>query len=367
MGHILYTTQFGSRLFGTSTPASDTDIKHIELPDIEGLLVGRRIANRVLKTNMLEDTKNAPHDIDTEFIPIQCLARDFYEGQTYALEIAFSIDGRHAGQTHYDRLGNAVPMDPSSDFCQFIGELRSKFLTSNVKSMMGYVVNQATLYSLKGARLNAAKAAERLLTGLGLDASTLDAMMADPGGPFAQAARQVALDHPAYFTFNQYAVSAGRSAPCFKMLEKTIPWSIKVSKAKEIVAGSIKKYGDRAEAARADNVEWKATMHAVRIVDEGLDILQTHRLHLPHPPERAARLLSIRRGEVPIEAIREELDVKLASLLGLSAISTLPPATPELSSDFDVWLTGWMMRFYGLSLCSPPAPSSSSTRPRGGP
>ena len=197
MGAILYSTQFGSRLFGTSTPASDTDIKHIELPDIQGLLVGRRIANRVVKTNAIENTKNGPDDIDTEFIPIQSLARDFYEGQTYALEIAFSIEGRHAKQTHYDRLGNVAPMDPSSEFCQFIDELKSTFLTSNIKAMMGYVVNQASLYSFKGERLNAVKAVKALMVD-GVDDSTIDAMMADPSGSFARAARQVALDHPKY-------------------------------------------------------------------------------------------------------------------------------------------------------------------------
>jgi hypothetical protein len=362
MGEILYTTQFGSRLFGTSTPSSDTDIKHIELPDIQGLLVGRRIVNRVVKTNTVEDTKNGPDDIDTEFIPIQSLARDFYEGQTYALEIAFSIDGSHARQTHYDRNGQACPMDQTSQFCQFVSELRANFLTSNISAMMGYVVNQANLYSFKGERLNAAKAVKQLLS-TGMDDLTIDAMMAAKDQTFAAAARKVALDYPKYFTIETYDISAGRRGPCFKMLEKIMPWSIKISKAHEMVAGSIKKYGDRAKAASADNVDWKATMHAVRIVDEGLALLKNHRIDLPHPPERAERLLSIRRGEVPLDEIRQELEAKLDQLKELSITNTLPPISSELTSRFDHWLESWMLRFYGLSK-RPTLEPSTSTRPR---
>lgn len=359
MGSILYTTQFGSRLFGTSTPQSDMDIKHIELPDIQGLLIGRKIGNRVVKTNTLENTKNGADDIDVEFVPLQAFARDFYEGQTYALEIAFSTDGNHAGQTHYDVKGQPSAMDPNSMFCQFVSELKRDYLTSNIKAMMGYVVNQASLYSFKGERLNCAKAVKTFISKFPPNASLADAMAS---AELTMEAEKLSKDFPKYFSIDVYEIGAGRNGPCFKLLEKTIPWSITASSASDIVAASIKKYGQRAKDASADNVDWKATMHAVRIVDEGIQLLATGQISLPHPPAVAQRFLAIRRGEVPLDDIKVELDTKLDRLKDLSNETNRPPVSEELTARFDAWLQGWMMRMYGLQ--SAPAPSHGSTLKR---
>ena len=163
------------------------------------------------------------------------------------------------------------------------------------------------------------------------------------------AATQLAEQFPKYFQIAQYEYTQGRYAPCFKLLEKTIPWSIQGASAGVIVASSIKKYGQRAKDASVDNVDWKATMHAVRIVDEGIQLLSTNRIDLPHPPEKAQRLLAIRRGEVPLGDIQTELDTKLDLLKNLSNNTPLPPITPEFSIEFDNWLQNWMMRFYNLS------------------
>ena len=36
----LFTCQYGSRLYGTQTPTSDLDLKHVFLPALNDLLVG---------------------------------------------------------------------------------------------------------------------------------------------------------------------------------------------------------------------------------------------------------------------------------------------------------------------------------------
>jgi hypothetical protein len=330
------------------------DIKHIELPSLAGLLVGRRIENRVAKTNTVENTRNGPEDIDVEYIPIQQFARDFYEGQTYAIEIAFSIDGSHASQTHYGLDGKPAPMDATSDFCQFVDELKARFLTSNIKAMMGYVVNQANLYSFKGERLNAARGAFALFGSMPPDQS-IESAMSEPSK--REAAKALAEQFPKYFTEGEYDISNGRMAPCFKLLEKTVPWSIKASQASTMVSSSIKKFGDRAKSASADNVDWKATMHAVRIVDEGLELLSTGSVRLPLAPEKAQRLLAIRRGEIPLETIKNELETKLDSLKTLEQTSLLPSASPQKAAELDSWLQSWMMRFYRLGQTPSSLPS----------
>ena len=87
---ILYSTIFGSHLYGTNLTTSDYDYKHIVLPDLNDMLIGKPLKNVVKQTNT--NGKNSNQDIDNEYIPIQIYARHFLEGQIYALEIAFSVN-----------------------------------------------------------------------------------------------------------------------------------------------------------------------------------------------------------------------------------------------------------------------------------
>jgi hypothetical protein len=115
-----------------------------------------------------------------------------------------------------------------------------------------------------------------------------------------------------------------------------------------VVQNIINKYGSRAEAASESNVDWKATMHAVRIVDEGLALLQGQWLRFPFKESYVSRLLSIKRGELPLDPIREELNLKLEQLKELEQTTTLQPYSPELEEKFTSWLVSWLKKFYSI-------------------
>ena len=152
---VLFTTKYGSHLYGTNTPTSDEDYKHVVLPNLDDLLLGHRVQNEVHKTNNKSHTRNTAEDVDNETIPLQVFARDFLGGQTYALELVYAVDYTHAGQTIFD-----------TTFWNFCHELRDGFLTSNMTALIGYAVNQASLYSLKGERLNALRSVKKVFDAL---------------------------------------------------------------------------------------------------------------------------------------------------------------------------------------------------------
>lgn len=334
--NILFSTQAGSRLYGTQTLTSDIDWKHIMLPDINDLLLCKRIENKVKKTNNVKNTRNSADDVDEEFIPIQVFAKDFLAGQTYALELAFAIDGTHAAQTFDNSTKDLFKM--------FVMELRDHFMTSNIKAMMGYVVNQASLYSFKGERLNLVREVRKILEQYVLEDG--DHRL----GFFASAYiwKDLSLKYPKYFKIEDYDIGGGEIRPCFKLLEKTLPHTDKVEHALKTVSSLESKYGGRADAATESNVDWKATMHALRIVDEGLDLLANHKLSFPLEKSYVERLLSIKRGELSLDPIKEELATKLDSLKILEKSTTLPPVSPELTEKFEKWLVNWMRCFYQL-------------------
>ena len=350
----LFSSMFGSRLYGTQTPTSDIDWKHIVLPSLDHLLLGRGVDNKVKKTNNVKNVRNGVDDVDEEFIPIQVFAKHFMEGQTYAIELAFAIEGNHASQKlwYYDPSGISDKQETYTgsiqfhDFIAFVKELRTKFLTSNIKAMMGYVVNQANLYSFKGERLNVARELKDLFMKMNHQFGTLNGTTSDFASAFSDEIADLIAKYPKYFRADDYDIGSNRRAPCFVILEKTLPFTNSIEHSLKVLDALISKYGSRAGQASENNVDWKATMHAVRIVDEGIDLLKNHKLTFPFNSDYAARLLQIKRGELPLDPIKEELAVKLEMLKELEKTTTLPDYDQELRDNFDEWLAGWMRRFY---------------------
>jgi len=360
----LFSLQYGSRLYGTSTPESDLDLKHVVLPELGDLLAGNAIGNVVKKTNNQANTRNSKDDVDEEFIPVQVFARDFFRGQTYALEIAYALEGTHCGQTFYSDIETPLApstydvkkkilrrelpyMDPGIKFLEFTKELRAKFLTSNLKAMVGYAVGQAIKYSAKGERLNAARRVLAVLK----DYADLP-QGNKPFGPGQQRLAEIAGDNrfasmaSAWFQVTEYDIGDGRMRPCFKLLEKTLPFTSTVDHTIGVVEAIIDSYGSRADAAAFTNADWKALMHALRITEEGLELLNHH--FITFPRRNVEKLLEVKRGMHSFNDVEAEINAKVDQLKSLERLSSLPKHTPELQAVFNVWLTTWMKRFYGV-------------------
>ena len=357
----LFSCLFGSRLYGTQTPTSDLDWKHVYLPDFDEMLIGKQLVNKVKKTNNAKNTRNGADDVDEEFIPLQIFARDFLNGQTYALEMAFAVEGDHASQVfpascfcaeddEYQRWYQLEGDRKYLPFYRFVRELREKFLTSNVKALMGYAVSQAALYSLKGERLNCAREFSTIL-------DFADSYYKEDGLTLAEVYHApkwraefdaLAAKYPKYFKAAMYDIGGNVMKPCFVLLTKTFPFTNSISMSMKVASAVIKKYGSRADDASVDNVDWKATMHALRVVDEGIALLDQGRLTFPFEPDYVAKLLSIKRGEVPLADVTTELNLKVDRLKDLETTTGLRKLTPELAAEFEVWLAQWMRRFYNV-------------------
>ena len=365
--NLVFSILYGSRLYGTQTPTSDLDWKHIVLPDLDSLLLGNGVKNKDKKTNTAKNTRNTADDVDETFIPIQVFARDYYGGQTYAMELAWALEGTHASQTFYAPSGSkqslqiyAVATSPDHDgvppFVEFAKELREKFLTSNIKAMMGYAVNQASLYSFKGERLNCVRRVALLLNHVdeyygnaGDEPEGWSLEQIDNIPYFKKGFDDLAVEFPKYFRRAEYDIGAGVMKPCFMLLEKHLPFTNTYEHTMRVVSTLEAKYGNRADQATADNVDWKATMHALRIVNQGVELLSTGKMTFPFEQGYVDKLLSIKRGEVPLADVTAELNEGLDKMKALELSTHLEPASIERRAELDVWLAGWMRRFYNLS------------------
>lgn len=374
MSDLLFSCLYGSRLYGTQTPTSDLDRKHIVLPPLDGLLLGNGVKNKDKKTNTEKNVRNTQDDVDETFIPIQVFARDFYQGQTYALELAYAIDGEHAEQTLHVTAADKFDVPKYSwylhsgdrkhlQFYHFTRELRERFLTSNIKAMMGYAVNQASLYSFKGERLHC-------IQQVGFLFDTADAYYGNADASWAGRATlgelftipiwkerllEACSKYPKYFKLAEYDIGGGVMKPCFTLLEKCLPFTNKMDHTLRVIHTLHDKYGNRSAAAASTHgndtqaVDWKATMHALRIINQGIELLSTGKMTFPFEPAYVAKLLSVKRGEVALAEVTEEMNAGLERMKELELSTHLQPASNERRAELDEWLVGWMYRFYTLA------------------
>ena len=81
---VVYQVVYGSKLYGTNTPTSDTDLKSIYLPTIDDMLLGKKLA--VHKSRVDAHGKPVPEGepmpdsgVENEYIPFQTFVRDFVQ------------------------------------------------------------------------------------------------------------------------------------------------------------------------------------------------------------------------------------------------------------------------------------------------
>jgi hypothetical protein len=326
----LFKTMFGSRLYGTNTPASDIDWKEIFLPEKAQLLIGRKPTNVVVSTGG-DHTRNTKDDVDYEYIPIQVFATDFIGGQTYAVELAYAVlsEDPQAGQEIY-----------SMEFLDFVHELTEKFLTSNIKAMIGYAMNQAQIYGIKGTRLaSVRKFVDKLTEEVVMGHYRLDDKL--------EVIDQWLVGNEDKYLFKGTYENMDKKLPGVSVLEKMYPYSITVGEALERTTALKEKYGSRAQDAEAaKGMDWKATSHAVRITQQAIKLLNEGKLEFPFPKDNVEQLLAIKRGEKSVDEVKQLLEDLFDELDRAKENTKLPERSVKMDEQFEMWLKGWMSEFY---------------------
>src|ERR1700744_5377784 len=135
--------KFGSHLYGTDTPFSDTDYKSVHIPDIDDILLQRVQGTIDLSPKVKQEgEKNQPGDIDDKSISLQEFLYLLSHGQTMAIDMLFAPD---------QNLEIVTPL------WRYIQRNSDKFLTNKSAAFVGYCKQQANKYGIKGSRVAAAR------------------------------------------------------------------------------------------------------------------------------------------------------------------------------------------------------------------
>jgi len=231
---LIVKMKFGSHLYGTDTPESDTDIKGVFLPSKADVYLGRiqKSVNNNAKKQVGE--KNMVGDIDLEMYSLHYFLKLACEGQTVA------IDMLHAPT---EMLLETTPLWDA------IVNNREKFYTKNLNAFVGYARKQAAKYGVKGSRLEIVRTVINILSNV----SSVDCKLS------------VIWDNLVVGEYSYFIEPDKQGVKQYKICGKILQETMSVQYAIDILQHYLKTYGQRAKlAAKNEGIDWKVISHALR-------------------------------------------------------------------------------------------------------
>lgn len=283
---LLYASFFGSKLYGTNTPESDTDIKGVFLPKQRDLLL-EQASNCCTLSTSTDSHKNSSEDQDIEFYSLHNFLRMVARGDTGAIDLLFSFTNPEA------------MLYISNDWrTQIINNINYLFNPLNTRAFVGYAIAQSMKYSVKGNRL---AALEHVLMFIKKYADTdilndhLDEILENcKNGTFVKE--------------DFVAVKAGQECNIrgIRVLGKLHMGTIFMNEFRTRLQETYNKYGKRAQSAKdADGVDWKALSHAVRVTIQAQELLKTGKIVFPL--KCAEQIKEIKAGKLPFDQVSDLL------------------------------------------------------------
>lgn len=273
---LLFSTVYGSKLYGTDGPASDTDIRGVFIPTKEDLLLARAPQHYNFKNS----------EADESYLSLHYFLRLLTQGETNALDMFFAYTNEKA------------LISTSSMYEELIAN-KDKLITKNVTKYLGYCKSQALKYSIKGDKIQNYEALRELIDSCTSPSSTtLGEWMAhcrimgpDSGDPLG--------DPEDYFKNN---IHIGRR---FKITDKRLgdhayllicdnkeryimvsghlfPQNANINSTKDSIKKCLASYGKRAVNAAEDNgADYKALSHALRVLFQADQLLREGEITFP--------------------------------------------------------------------------------------
>ncbi len=317
MKRVLF-TKFGSHIYGTNTPKSDTDLKGIFVPSAREILLCRAPKNIRETTKIDKSAKNTSEDIDVEMFALHNYLHQLMEGQTFALDMLFTPKSFHLESTEEWSL---------------IQENRAHFIHKNVKPFFGYARQQAAKYGVKGSRVSVVKAMLDVLKQL-----PAQSKLRQHEDLLRETARQVngefidRMNGRDLVSFEVSPHEKDKGMIYLSVCDRLMPFTNKVIDAVQVLQRLDDNYGNRARmAASNEGIDWKALSHAVRVGEEAIELLKTGEIQFPRP--NAEFLLKIKLGEFAYAPVAEYIENVFERLLVAETESTLPAEPNRAKAD----------------------------------
>ena len=253
---LVYVTEFGSTLYGTNSENSDKDYKGIFIPPIDDLILGKASENFKFNTGN-SNSKNSKNDIDIELWSVNKFFKLLKNGETGSIDLLFSM------------FREDTILFEDKAFTSKIKENYKLFLSKNMKAFIGYCLGQASKYGIKGSRYG----------DLLKFRQELDNFKDEDTTSFVIKMLELTKDYEVN-NFKYIKVIEKEDKKYLSVLGKLAIENLTIKELKERTDNQLKQYGDRTKLA-LEGVDWKALSHAVRVLFEMVEIIETEFLVFP--------------------------------------------------------------------------------------
>lgn len=330
----LFTCRYGSKLYGTDTPSSDDDFKTVYLPSHIDLMLNKVVGITDNSKKTTEGVKNSNGDIDSQSIPLQRFAYDFYNGVTYAVEIVWAYQSKEK-DTNFQLFVDSKQIDNLMNFLL-------KYKNNNIQGMVGYAWGQAQKYKIKGARVKA-------LIWFKEELETFSKFHIAEVTPLSMFMSYLEnrQGHERYIYLDEVEVN-GRTLSCMNVLEKQHLSTTSIHNVLKAVKKQLEKYGHRAMDSVEDEgtVDWKSVHHAIRLMNQTVKYISEGRIEIPYSETEREFLIDVKRGDVPYSVIVNMMQSKLDYIDENKENSVLPKSSKEMLDNFEKDLYYLVVDFY---------------------
>ena len=294
---LLYLTEFGSVLYGTNTPSSDTDLKGIYLPSIKSALLDQA-PDTIVHNTSGKDVRNTSDDVDITLYSVTYYIDLLFKGEVGAIDILFSLF--RDDTQHY-----------CSPAMQIFKDNHIKLVSKQSKAFVGYCMNQAAKYGIKGSRYGELIIFIDYLDTLADDTAPISTILAT-------------IPELSYITVQLVSSKTQPiDTPYLQVLGALHADNITIAELKRRVLAKLNTYGGRTILA-SQGVDWKALSHAYRVIYQFNELCKTN--FIKFPLDAAPYITQIKKCN-DVTLLPQHLD-NIASMLAateeLVESSTLP-------------------------------------------
>lgn len=294
MTKYIFCTKFGSHLYGTEREGSDIDFRGVFLPS----------AIDILMQEAGTESKEIPTPLptDTDFLGYSWhhFLALVASGETNALNVAFAPE-----QFWYTSLTDI-------GLWEYFVENRSRLLSRHIPKHIGYCKNVVSKFNVKPERMQAVE--------LALNEVSVNFEK------YQDTERAEFVFDDLISLNNKYIIETKTKTGiraievCNRKIQATEALGAALRVVQTLHANYSKRIG---WSQRNENTDFKALSHAIRIAEEGKELLETGMIVQPRP--NADYLLRVKFGQTSYIDAAEYLETTYDAMLVSQANSILPP------------------------------------------
>lgn len=324
---LIFDGVFGSKLYGTSTPNSDTDFKSVFIPTAQEIILGCK--EHFTSNTGNSEAKNTAIDVDHEYFSLKNFIELATKGETIAIDMIHTPD--------------SLNIVGKNEIWDFIRNNRQKFYTTNMKAYLGYVKKQAHKYGIKGSRLSALRMVKDWVETLPETKPHVPDFSQNPNrrvknivmvdGEFHQETKLGEFLYTAPIIKEHAFIDTVNGNVYYKILSSAFQETLTVINFKKSITKMWESYGERARLAELnEGIDWKSLHHAVR---GGLQLIEIYKTgDLIYPLKDADLLLKIKNGTLSYKEVAEILDTCVEEVENSSKLASLNGMPEKVDSNF---------------------------------